>query len=143
MIKACAIVVYKDRPLTECFPWSLSDFRFETWLMHTDVVCVHVMPWQLQEFVLVLPAKRLLLELLSLAGWKRWFRDLGDEIGSGSFCKTVDQNTHKWDFDEDIEAETKAKKHPRTILEPQLLLFLVVFDACKVRLELKSCECLL
>lgn len=84
-----------------------------------------------------------MFELLSLTGRKWWFRDLGDEIGSRSFCETVDQDTNEGNLDKDIEAETKSKKYSSTVLEPQLLLFLVVFNTRKVRLELEFCERLL
>jgi hypothetical protein len=95
------------------------------------------MPRQFQEFMLVLPTKRFLLELFGLVGWEWWLRDLGNEVSGGGFCKPVDQNANKRDLDEDIESQAESKQYTSTVFEPQLLLFFVVLDARKVGLELR------
>lgn len=41
----------------ERLPWSLAGIAFEARLVHADVVGIHVLPRQLQKFMLVLPAK--------------------------------------------------------------------------------------
>lgn len=86
--------------------------------MHGDVVRVHVLQRQIQELVLVLPTKRLLLELFSFGRWQRRFSDLGNKIRGRGFCEAVDKDTNEWNLDEDVEADTEAEQDPGTILEP-------------------------
>jgi hypothetical protein len=66
--------------LAERLSRSLTYFRLQLGLVHCEIVLVHVLPWQVQELVLVLPSKRILLEFLGFGRRKRWFSDLCDEI---------------------------------------------------------------
>jgi hypothetical protein len=75
-----AKTTYRCSDLAEGLPWCLSHFRLEGWLVHGDVVCVHVVPRHVEEFVLVLPPDRVFLELLSFGWWWRRVSDLGDEV---------------------------------------------------------------
>lgn len=106
--------------------------------MHADVVSIHVLPWQLQEFVFVLPAKRLFLELLSLVRWQRRLGNFGDQVRRRRFSQAIDQDTEKWDLDESVEAKAKAKQDASAILKPQLLLIFVVANARKIWLKLSK-----
>lgn len=77
--------------------------------MSCNVVLVHVLPWEVQELMLILPADRLCLEVFCIRwGWRR-FRDLGDEIGGGSLCETVYEYSDKGDLDEDVETQAKPE----------------------------------
>lgn len=86
--------------------------------MHADVVSIHVLPRQLQKFVLVLPAEGVFFELLRLVRWQRWLSDLGDQIGSRCFGQTIYQNPNKGNLNENVETKSEAKKDTGTILEP-------------------------
>ena len=124
--------------LAKHFPWRLANFRLECWLVLCNVVFVHVLPWEIQELVLVLPADRICLELFGFGWRRRWFRDLGDEVGGGSLCKTVYEYSHQGNLNEDIETQTKPKKYTGAVLEPKLLLFSVIVDTREVGLQLGS-----
>lgn len=104
--------------------------------MHRDVVCVHVVPRHVEELVLVLPAKRLVLELFGFSGWWGRVSDLGDEVCRRSFCETVDKDAYEWYLNEYVEAQTKAEEYTSTVFEPQLLLIFVVAYTCEVWFEL-------
>lgn len=86
--------------------------------MHCNVVSVHILPGKIEEFMLVLPPNRVLLELLSLTWWWRRVGDLGNEICRRRLCETVDEDANQRNLDKDIEAKTETKEHTRTILEP-------------------------
>jgi hypothetical protein len=66
--------------LTKGLPWRLSHFRLECWLVHSDIVCVHIVPRHAEELVLVFPPDRIFLELLGFGRWRRRVSDFGDEI---------------------------------------------------------------
>lgn len=104
--------------------------------MHCDVVCVHVVPRHVQELVLILPAERLLLELLSLRWRGRRVGDFGDKVRCRGFCETVDEHSHERDLDEDVEAQAEAEENASAVFEPQFLLVFVVTDAGEVGFEL-------
>ena len=86
--------------------------------MHADVVSIHVLPRQLQKFVLVLPAEGVFFDLLRLVRWQRWLSDLGDQVCRRCFGQAIDKDTNKGDLDEDVEAESEAEKDTSAILEP-------------------------
>jgi hypothetical protein len=104
--------------------------------VHRKIILVHVLPWQIQEFVFVLPAQRILLELLGLGRWKWRLGNLRDEVCRGGLRETVDEDAHKRDLDENVEAKAETEEHTSSVLEPQLLLLFVVANTCEVRLEL-------
>jgi hypothetical protein len=69
---------YESLNLAEGLPWRLTYIGLECWLVHCDVVRVHVMPRHVQELVLVLPANRILFELFSFGRRGRRIGDLGN-----------------------------------------------------------------
>lgn len=105
--------------------------------MHANVVSVHVLPWQFQKLMFVLPAERLLLEFFSLVRWQRRLSNFSDQVGCRCFRQAINQDTKKGNFDEDIEAKPEAEKNAGSVLEPQLLLLLIVANTRKVWLELR------
>jgi hypothetical protein len=122
--------------LAERLSWCLTHFRLKFGLVHCKIVLVHVLPREIQELVLILPAQRLLLELFRFVWWKWWLGDLSDEIGCRGFCETVDEDAYERDLDENVEAKAKTEEYASPVLEPQLLLLLVVAHAREVRLKL-------
>ena len=97
-----------------------------------------MLPRQVQEFVLVLPAQRFLLEDLGL-GRRRWrLCHFCDEIRSRRFRQAVDQDADKGNLHESEETKAKAKKNAGTILEPHPFFFPRITDAGEVRFKLCS-----
>lgn len=99
-----------------------------------------MLPRQIEELVLVLPAERFLLELFGFGRRQRRLGDFGNEVCSRGFSKTVDKDADKWDLDKDVKTQAKPKKDPGSVSEPKFLLFRGITDTAKVRLELTACQ---
>lgn len=103
-----------------------------------DVELVDRIKRQGQEFVLVLPANILLLEVLSFLRWRGRLCNLGDEISSGGFRNTVYEHTQERDLEEHEKGHSEAVEDALTIVEPEPFLLRVVADTREVWLKLKS-----
>lgn len=56
------------------------------------------------------PSSLALCKLIAVGRRRRWVGNLGDEVGRRRFGNTVDENTQKWNFEEDVKADTEAKE---------------------------------
>lgn len=68
--------------------------------------------------MLVLPAKRFLLEFVGFRRW--WWRigHLSDKVGCTGLRETIDKNPDKRDLDKDVEAQAEPEEYPSTVFEP-------------------------
>jgi hypothetical protein len=88
--------------------------------------------------MLIVPPNILLLKLLQLLRWRRWLRDLSNEVRGRSFGDSVDQDSQERDFEEEEESDGEAVEHAAAVVEPQFLLLGRVADAGEVGVELGS-----
>jgi hypothetical protein len=87
--------------------------------------------------MLVFPFLLLFCKSFALARWRRGVSDLGDEVCSGSFCDSVDQDAKQRDSQEDVETNTEAKKQSFSVVKPLLFLRFRESDAREVWLKLR------
>ena len=104
------------------------------------VVGVQIMQWELQKFLLILPRHLALSKLLAVCRWRRWVRNLSDQVRGGRFSNTVDQDSQERYFKKDVKTDTKAKEHPLTVVEPVFLLLFGELYAREVGLQLCCCQ---
>ena len=79
---------------------------------------------ELQELLLILPRHLALRKVLGVCWWRRWIRNLSDQICGGRFSNAIDQDSQERYLEKDVEADTEAKEHPFPVVEPVFLLLL-------------------
>lgn len=56
------------------------------------------------------PSSLALCKPIAVSRRRRRVGDLRDEVGRRRFGNTVNENTQKWNFEEDVKADTEAKE---------------------------------
>jgi hypothetical protein len=99
-------------------------------------VSIEVRKLEVQELVLVLPLLLACGKTFDLSWCWRRICNLCNEICCGCFGYSVDENAEERDAQEDVEANTKSKEKPLSVVEPVLFLLFGELDSREVRLKL-------
>ena len=104
------------------------------------VVGVQIVQRELQKLLLILPRHLALRKILAVCWWRRWVRNLGDQVRGGRFRNAVDQDSQERYLEKDVEADTEAKEHPLTVVEPVFLLLFSELYPREVGFQLCCCQ---
>ena len=95
---------------------------------------------ELQKFLLIFPRHLALRKVLAVCWRRRWVRNLGDQVRGGRFSNAVDQDSQEGYLEKDVEADTKAKEHPLTVVKPVFLLLFGELYPREVGFQLCCCQ---
>ena len=95
---------------------------------------------ELQKLLLILPRHLALSKILAVCRWRGWVRNLSDQVRGGRFSNAVDQDSQERYLEKDVEADTEAKEHPFTVVEPVFLLLFGELNPREVGFQLCCCQ---
>ena len=95
---------------------------------------------ELQKLLLILPRHLALSKILAVCRWRGWVRNLSDQVRGGRFSNAVDQDSQERYLEKDVEANTEAKEHPFTVVEPVFLLLFGELYPREVGFQLCYCQ---
>ena len=97
---------------------------------------------ELQKFLLILPRHLALGKILAICRWRWWVRNFSNQVRGGRFSNAVDQHSQKRYLEKDVEADSEAKEHALTVVEPVFLLLFGELYPREVGFQLYYCQLL-